>query len=283
MAALSAGRKATLAISIVVYETAEEELLENLRKVLVSIELLSKQSLIDTPVKINLVNNGNESLRQDKIERLFDARERTNCQLTILEGHGNIGYGRAQNLALHNDTSDLLVIMNPDVAIEESALSEGSRYMLDNPDVVAVSPLRVLADSSSEHLCKEYPTLLALFLRGFGPKFLKERLQSRLLRYEIESLDINTPAKGLPIISGCFIVCRQSAFNEIGGFDPRYFLYFEDFDFSLRLRKVGKLAFLPSMRISHKGGQTAKKGILHIVLFIRSALSFFNTHGWKWI
>jgi hypothetical protein len=67
----------------------------------------------------------------------------------------------------------------------------------------------------------------------------------------------------------------------VGGFSARYFLYFEDFDLSLRFHRLADIAYVPSVRITHGGGNAARKGGAHQRLFIRSALTFFRTHGWK--
>jgi len=72
------------------------------------------------------------------------------------------------------------------------------------------------------------------------------------------------------------------AIDSTGGFDPRYFLYFEDFDWSVRLNRVTKTAYVPAVQIGHHGGGAAKKGFKHIYYFVKSALRFYRRHGWKW-
>jgi GT2 family glycosyltransferase len=74
---------------------------------------------------------------------------------------------------------------------------------------------------------------------------------------------------------------RTQALQDAGGFDERFFLYFEDFDLSLRMRKIGRVVFLPTASIIHLGGNSAAKGFHHIRLFVQSALRFFQKHGWK--
>ena len=54
---------------------------------------------------------------------------------------------------------------------------------------------------------------------------------------------------------------RTKSFKKIRGFDKRYFLYFEDFDLSLRMSKVGKLVYAPNVKITHGGGGASKKGL----------------------
>ena len=75
--------------------------------------------------------------------------------------------------------------------------------------------------------------------------------------------------------------CKTAILQQVGGFMDRYFLYFEDYDLSMRLHELGEIAYTPDVRIVHYGGNAAKKGIQHIFLFVRSAITFFNQHGWK--
>ena len=97
----------------------------------------------------------------------------------------------------------------------------------------------------------------------------------------MHDLSEREPSVDIPITSGCFMLSRTKSLTEIGGFDERYFLYFEDFDLSLRLGKKGKLAYLPAMRIQHSGGGAGGKGLNHFKMFVRSGVRFFNTYGWR--
>jgi hypothetical protein len=120
-----------------------------------------------------------------------------------------------------------------------------------------------------------------LLLRGFLPSAVRNRFQQRLAFYEMQDLSEQHPTKDIPIISGCFMLFRTRKLQELEGFNPRYFLYFEDFDLSLRASVNGKLAYVPAMRIVHLGGHSARKGWRHISLFARSGIRFYSTWGWR--
>jgi GT2 family glycosyltransferase len=77
------------------------------------------------------------------------------------------------------------------------------------------------------------------------------------------------------------MLARGALMRDSGGFSSRYFLYFEDYDLSLRLRRRTDIAYVPSVRIIHLGGDAASKGARHTLLFLRSAVTFFRTYGWK--
>jgi hypothetical protein len=74
---------------------------------------------------------------------------------------------------------------------------------------------------------------------------------------------------------------RRDVLAGVGGFSPDYFLYFEDYDLSMRIRRRSQIAYVGRVRIVHHGGEAAKKGKAHVRLFLASALRFFRTHGWK--
>ena len=77
------------------------------------------------------------------------------------------------------------------------------------------------------------------------------------------------------------MLAKTDALKKVSGFNEVYFLYFEDFDLSLRISRVGTIDYLPEMRILHFGGNTYQKGLKHIGMFFRSAITFFNINGWK--
>ena len=68
-------------------------------------------------------------------------------------------------------------------------------------------------------------------------------------------------------MSGSFMLLRRKVIESTGGFDPAYFLYFEDFDWSVRLNRITRSAYVPTVRVVHHGGGAARKGWRHIVAF----------------
>ena len=148
---------------------------------------------------------------------------------------------------------------------------------------MAASPAIVDGQGQPESGCKRYPSVFDFMLRGFAPSWLRQRFRRRLQHYEMRDLTSDRIQADVPIISGCFMLFRHDALRQLGGFDPRYFLYFEDFDLSIRARTVGHLSYLPQMCITHLGGNSAKKGLHHILMFGRSAYRFFSSHGWRWL
>ena len=151
-----------------------------------------------------------------------------------------------------------------------------------------VAPFAAGPDGAPQFLCKRYPDVLTLKLRAAAPRFLKRWFAGRLARYELRDIvgaAAERAASGVPLASGCCMLLRREVVERTRGFDPAYFVYFEDYDLSLRLAANGasRIDYLPSMRIVHFGGNAAKKSLKHIRLFAAGAVRFFNRHGWKFV
>ncbi len=204
----------------------------------------------------------------------------------VIEGHGNIGYGRAHNLALELTEKKFHLILNTDVEIGCDALEAGLNALNLNPTSVLATPYATNSQNVKMNLCKRYPDILTLTLRGFATNPIKKIFNTRLAQYEYRGIDDEiqkTEATTITIASGCFMLCLTSALKSCKGFDHRYFLYFEDFDLSMRMAELGDLIYVPQMKIIHTGGNAAKKGWRHIMRFLISAFYFFNSHGWRFV
>jgi GT2 family glycosyltransferase len=187
---------------------------------------------------------------------------------------------------LNGTGGDYQLVLNPDVELASDALVNAIRWLDANPDVVAAAPAVSRPDGSPDFLSKRYPAILDLFLRGYAPRAVRRLFARRLERYELR--DVIDPAsalpvRGLPVMSGCCMLVRRKAIDTTGGFDPKFFLYFEDYDWSVRLNRVTRSAYVPRVKIVHHGGGAAKKGPRHVGYFVRSAARFFNKHGWEWL
>ena len=234
-----------------------------------------------TEARLIVVDNGPELNRRESIQRIIESAELP-MTVQILSGHGNVGYGAGHNLALWQSQADWHLILNPDVLMEEDALSAGLEFLTTHPEAGLIAPAVWNQAGQRQYLCKRYPTVLDLALRGFAPVKLRQSFKTRLDRYEWRDVDPAVVQWDPPIASGCFMLCQRAVLQQIGGFSPDYFLYFEDFDLSLRLAKVTRLVYVPTVRIVHLGGHAARKGLRHIAWFIRAAALFFNRYGWRW-
>ncbi len=201
-------------------------------------------------------------------------------EIRLLAGHGNLGFGRGNNLAIPM-VGDVHLVLNPDVELSRDALAASVAFLANNSGCGLVTPLSYSPSGERQYLCKRFPSLLDLVLRGFAPGWLRAAFAGRLSSYEMREMETDRVFWNPPIVSGCFMLMRGDIFRRMGGFDPDYFLYFEDFDFSLRAAQFADIAFVPTVHIVHGGGNAAKKGFWHIRVFARSARTFYAKWGLK--
>lgn len=267
---------AHLSVSVVTYAPDPAVLSDTLQSLSRALDAARTAGSLSS-ADVVLIDNGpgvEWTARLQSIASGFKAR--------LISGHGNVGYGRGHNIALLASAAEFHLVLNPDVIVDEHAIDEALRFMQAHPQVVMLAPALREAGGSLQHLCKRYPSILDLALRGFAPAWLKRLFSGRLARYEMRDLAIDKPELGVPVLSGSFMFCRRGPIAAIGGFADDFFVYFEDFDLSLRAARTGTLAFVPQVTIMHFGGNAARKGWRHILLFVRGATVFFNRNGWRW-
>ena len=232
-------------------------------------------------VEIFLIDNSPKS-QEHLISRWIDDLAPTNTfQAQLLNGHGNHGYGHGNNLGLFRSKCDFHLVLNPDVFLKIDSLDVAVNYLKGNGRFSALSP-KILDESGKlESGVKRSPSIFTLALRMLSIPWLNRRFSHRLALYECRDILKREQVCSVDIISGCFMLYRTEFIKKIGGFDERYFMYFEDFDLSLRTRTISGICYHPQVEIIHLGGGAGGKGFKHIKFFISSMVKFFNTHGWK--
>lgn len=226
-----------------------------------------------------LVDNGPQGMAHDLSILAAAALERApGFTFEVASGQGNVGFARGNNLALARASADLHLVLNPDVEIATDAIDAGLRYLAAHPAVGVITPAARHPDGKRQYLVKARPSWGVLLVRGFAPEAVQAMFRAKLDAYEMRDRDWDREQCPVEIASGCFLLCRRSALDAVKGFDPGYFLYFEDFDLTLRLSKVTRIAYVPQVRILHHGGQAGSKGLRHVARFARSAARFFRSH-----
>ena len=271
---------ASLSVGVVVYHSELPLLAQTLGSLAAAVDIARADGLLGA-VAVTVVDNGSpDAPALDQAVRAALPHER-GIPSDIRRGQGNVGYGRGHNVGLEGSAADYHLILNPDAILEPDTLAEALRFLRANPDVGLLTPEVRGAEGERQYLCRRYPSVLVLFLRGFAPDWIKRRFQPLLDRYELRDRMDTDVLHDVPLASGCFMFARRDELAAVGGFSPDYFLYFEDYDLSMRMRRRSRIAYVNRVRIVHHGGEAAKKGRTHVRLFLASALRFFRTHGWK--
>lgn len=252
-------------VSIVLYETDEQELRMALDSVLSS-SLINNVFLID-----------NSRLR--RLEHLA----RLDPRIVYIFTNKNLGHGKAHNIALKISLEKDIkyhIVMNPDVFFESGVVEELFEFMEKNEDVGLVMPKVLYPDGSLQYLCKLLPTPIDLIMRRFLSNSVFSKIyQRRMERYELRFTGYDK-IMNVPFLSGCFMFLRTKVLKKTGLFDERFFLYCDDLDLCRRIGRIGKTVFYPYVSIYHhwkRGSYTSKKLLFYHVL---DAIRYFNKWGW---
>ena len=173
--------------------------------------------------------------------------------------------------------------MNPDVVVSKQAVPRMLWRLSGDPSCGLVVP-RLLAPDTGRDVygCKRYPSVAVLAVRQF--RFLQHlpALLRLNARYEYRDRQPEWEHRGVELCSGCFMLARMRFWQDLGGFDTRYFMYFEDCDLSVRAAARGWVqVYEPGAVVHHSGGGAARKPLRHRWWFVRSAFRFFMRHGWR--
>lgn len=146
-----------------------------------------------------------------------------------------------------------------------------------NSDVGQLMPKVYYDNGTIQRLCKLLPHPVDLIGRRFFINFTSVKERNKI--YELNGFTYDK-VLDIPCLSGCFMFIRSSVLKQVGGFDPRYFMYLEDIDLTRRVNKVSRTVFYPDARVVHafsKGSYGSTKLLkYHIV----SAIKYFNKWGW---
>jgi N-acetylglucosaminyl-diphospho-decaprenol L-rhamnosyltransferase len=171
--------------------------------------------------------------------------------VTLLPTGGNLGYGKGANLGASGFAGEWLVIANPDVKWAPGAL-DGLLAAADRwPRAGCLGPAIRTTDELLYPSARAFPSLG----RGLGHAVFGWWWPSNPWTRSYRA-EVGTPVEGTTgWLSGSLMVVRREAWEQVGGFDPRFFMYCEDMDLCRRLAEAGwQNVYVPSAVITHVGG-----------------------------
>lgn len=176
----------------------------------------------------------------------------------LVAAGGNLGFGRASNLGARGAAAPYLLFLNPDAALCEGTLRHALAYM-EGPEAagVAVCGVKLVDEHGvTQRHCARFPTLRTFLGRATGLGRLFPRLFPPLLMEDFDHLE----SRRVDHVIGAFYLVRRELFENLGGFDERFFVYLEDLDLSLRVREAGwQVHYLAEAIAFHKGGGTSEQ------------------------
>lgn len=201
----------------------------------------------------------------------------------LIANSDNVGFGRANNQALANISGRYVLLLNTDAFVEQDSLIKTTAYMDNHPKCGILGARLVGRDGVLQPSCRYFPTPWNNFLAraGLSKYFPKAPL--------VDDMDWDHDAtRSCDWVPGCFYLIRREVINQVGLFDPRYFLYYEEVDHCLAAKKAGwEVHYFSGTTVVHIGGESAKSegeltdsGRQISTLQIESELLYFRkNHG----
>ncbi len=231
-----------------------------------------KKGLKDINAEILLVDNKSDDGSAKFIEENYP-------EVILTKNSKRYGYGTNHNKNLKIARGKYIVFMNSDMVILPDCLSTLVGFMDNNSDVGICGANVLYKDGTLQYLNKQYPSVLDLLLRRFVPNPSRSIFKKRLDYYEMRATGYKSSID-IPFISGCFMFCRTSVINTVKGFDESYFLYFEDVDLCRKVQKYARTVSCPDAEIIHRWERSAYKEFKWFIVFIKSAIHYFNKWGY---
>jgi N-acetylglucosaminyl-diphospho-decaprenol L-rhamnosyltransferase len=177
--------------------------------------------------------------------------------LEVLLNKDNRGFAAACNQGAKRGTGPWLLFLNPDVRVEPDTV-EGAVGYLDKPDnsTVGIVGIQLLdVNGQVSRSCARTPTVAALLARTM---FLDRICPALVRSHFLEEWD-HCDTRRVDQVMGAFLLVRRALFEQLGGFDERFFLYYEDVELCLAARRAGwKVVYFAGVCAEHVGGGTTR-------------------------
>jgi GT2 family glycosyltransferase len=177
--------------------------------------------------------------------------------LEVIKNDENLGFGRANNIAMRAFPSDYYFLLNTDAFLANDAIDKLLAVARSEPDVGGVGPKLLNPDGSLQPSVGRIPPrsweLPIVVFRLY--KLLPKKIRENLL---LGSFWDHSEQRRVSALWGTAVLLSNEAIERTGGFDERFYMYWEDFDLSYRIVKAGlRLIFVPDALVTHLGGQSA--------------------------
>lgn len=156
----------------------------------------------------------------------------------LIQTGSNLGFSGANNIGIKESRGRYLGLINSDIEVLGDCIDDLCLYLNRHPEVSLVGPQILNPDMSIQPSCYGFPTYWNSLIHALGINKLKFRPLVRYSLYEKYS-PFNT-TRSVDSLSGCFLVARKQAMNEVGLLDDDFFFGWEDFDFCKRLHLAGR-------------------------------------------
>lgn len=209
-------------------------------------------------------DNGSTDGSVDMVQREFP-------EVRVLDSRDNPGYGAASNQAVAACDSPYVLLLNSDTLLARDTLHVLADHLDAHPRAAIVGPRLHNTDGSLQRSAHGFPRPMTLRPVVRHIPGLRDR---SLLTWPHDR------PRAVQWLKGAALAIRRTAFDRVGGFDPDFFMYFEETDLCYRLIEAGwEIHFTPATTIVHKGGASTDQVRAEMaVQFLASMRQFYRRH-----
>jgi GT2 family glycosyltransferase len=239
--------------------------IEDLRACLKSLESVQNEANFEVIV----VDNNSEDGSPFMVESDFP-------WVRLVKMTQNLGFTGGQNYAMSNRRGRHAFPLNSDTVVHAGAIKGLLEYLENNPEVGIVAPKLLNPDGSLQFSCRRFPNPVAALFRNtpLGKLFPNNKFTREYLMQDWK----HDGPREVDWVSGAAFLARQELLDEIGYFDPEYYMFCEDVDMCFQSWRVGKkVVYLPDLQITHAIGRSTDKAPNRMIgRFHRSMFRFYT-------
>lgn len=230
-----------------------------------------RQAVVGIDTVIWVVDNCSSDGSVDYLEPMFP-------EVHFIRGKENVGFSRANNLAIVQGHGKYVLLLNPDTIVTTKTIKDCIHLLDHNPEIGSTGVSMYNADGSYARESKRaIPTAKVSFFKMIGLSSLFPK-HKRFAKYHLGYLD-PLESHEIEVISGAFNMLRRKALDEVGLLDEDFFMYGEDIDLSYRMLLGGwKNWYVPSPMLHYKGESAHSSTFRYVNVFYQAMVIFYDKH-----
>jgi GT2 family glycosyltransferase len=248
---------------IIVHYKANEEFFNCLRSI--------TQHKPKTSFEVIVIDNDENPTIEEEMQKNFS-------WVIYRKSSKNLGFGAGNNLGAKYAKGEYLFFLNPDTKVYPHTIDNLVSFLEKDSRVGIVAPLLLNSQETPYEL--QGTKILTPFSGIFALSFLNKLIPHNpvSLRYWQTGWD-KTKQKEVDVIPGTAFLIRKKLYEEVGGFDEKFFLFFEEFDLCKRIREIGHTIYIiPDAKVIHLWGRSTKHKKNISEIFIQSRKYYFRKH-----
>ncbi len=219
-------------------------------------------------IEVFVVDNASEDGSPEAIKKKYP-------QVKLIANKENVGFGKANNQAMKIAKGKFLLLINPDAIVREDTLSNMLVFFNEHPECGLAGCKVLNPDGTLQLACRRsFPTPWVSFTKitGLSKLFPHSKI---FAGYNLTFLNENETYE-VDAVSGSFMMLRREAYEKVGGFDERFFMYGEDLDYCFRVKEAGyKVFYFSGAEVIHYKGESTKRSSIDETNLFYGAMNLF--------